>query len=599
MNVFTGISASGGIGLGTAFIIPETEKRIVPQRSVKPEDIGIGWERFKAAVEAVSARLKAQITETAANKIQKEIFESYLAMLSDAVFIKEIKTSYEKELYNIEYVLDKKTGEYEQRLRDSKNEYLTERAKDIRDVFDQVLNELLDYHPFNTDSVPDGAVIVARVMNPTDAIVLSKRKIAGLALTEGGKSSHVTILARNYGIPSVFAVTGITSGIPSGTTVIVDGEKGKIIADPDEKTLSLYRQRIKDEEERKKVLNVFRTKEALTKDGVKFHVFANIGTPDEARTALKEGADGIGLFRTEFLFMAENQSFSEEAQFEAYKEVLETMGGKPVTIRTLDAGGDKLIKGLGDMTSSITSAPTFSPASAPDAKISGGSSQSGQSDRFNQPVQSDFKEKNPLMGLRAIRFSLAHPEILKTQLRALYRAGVYGNLKIMLPLISSAEQIEKAKIIADTAQKELAAEGVPFKKNVPLGIMVETAAAALISDSLAKTADFFSIGTNDLTQYTIGIDRENPFVAELYDECHPAVLRMIQNTLQNAAASGISVSVCGEMASRQNGVLVLGGMGIRNLSMTAKQISAVKEILSKFTIKEMQDISSKALNNLI
>ncbi|QTQ17301.1 phosphoenolpyruvate--protein phosphotransferase [Treponema parvum] len=588
MNVFTGISASGGIGIGTAFIIPETEKRIVPQRSIKPEEIEIGWKRFKAAAEAVSARLKAQLSECAENKIQKEIFESYLAMLSDAVFIKEIKTSYEKELYNIEYVLDKKTGEYEQRLRDSKNEYLTERAKDIRDVFDQVLNELLDYHPFNTDSVPDGAVIIAKLMNPTDAIVLSKRKIAALALTEGGKSSHVTILARNYGIPSVFAVAGITSGIRSGSKVIVDGEKGKVIADPDKKTLSLYRQRIKDEEERKKVLNVFRAKEALTKDGVKFFVFANIGTPEEARSALKEGADGIGLFRTEFLFMTENQSFSEEAQFEAYKEVLETMGGKPVTIRTLDAGGDKLIKGLGDM--------TFAPTSVSGAKISDGSDQSDHSD---QPAQSGFKEKNPLMGLRAIRFSLAHPEILKTQLRALYRAGVYGNLKIMLPLISSAEQIEKTKIIANTAQKELAAEGVPFKKNVPLGIMVETAAAALISDRLAKTADFFSIGTNDLTQYTIGIDRENPFVAELYDECHPAVLRMIQNTLQNAAEAGISVSVCGEMASRQNGVLVLGGMGIRNLSMTAKQISTVKEILSKFTIKEMQDISSKALNNLI
>ncbi|QTQ15062.1 phosphoenolpyruvate--protein phosphotransferase [Treponema parvum] len=592
MNVFTGISASGGIGLGTAFIIPETEKRIVPKRSIKPEEIEIGWGRFKAAVETVSARLKTQITETAANKVQKEIFETYLAMLADSVFIKEIKTSYEKELYNIEYVLDKKTDEYAQRLRDSKNEYLIERAKDIRDVFDQVLNELLDYHPFNPDSVPDGAVIIARLMNPTDAIVLSKRKIAALALTEGGKSSHVTILARNYGIPSVFAVAGITSGIRSGSKVIVDGEKGKVIADPDEKTLSLYRQRIKDEEERKKVLNVFRAKEALTKDGVKFFVFANIGTPEEARSVLKEGADGIGLFRTEFLFMTENQSFSEEAQFEAYKDVLEIMGDKPVTIRTLDAGGDKLIKGLND----VTFAKTFAPTSVSDAKISDGSD---QSDRSDQPAQSCFKEKNPLMGLRAIRFSLAHPEILKTQLRALYRAGVYGNLKIMLPLISSAEQIEKAKIIADTAQKELAAEGVPFKKNVPLGIMVETAAAALISDRLAKTADFFSIGTNDLTQYTIGIDRENPFVAELYDECHPAVLRMIQNTLQNAAEAGISVSVCGEMASRQNGVLVLGGMGIRNLSMTAKQISTVKEILSKFTIKEMQDISSKALNNLI
>ena len=287
---------------------------------------------------------------------------------------------------------------------------------------------------------------------------------------------------------------------------------------------------------------------------------------------MEEGADGIGLFRTEFLFMSEANTnmgsahakaaaFSEESQFNAYRRVLEMMRGRPVTIRTLDAGGDKIISSL-DISHSVS------------------------------------EEKNPLMGLRAIRLTLANPQIMRTQFRALYRASIYGNLKIMLPLITSVEQVEETLAIAEKVREELKAENIPFNKDVPIGIMVETAAAAMISDCLAKISDFFSIGTNDLTQYTIGVDRENSLVAPLYDEFHLAVLRLIHKTIKAADTAGIPISVCGEMASRAESVMVLAGMGVRTLSMSPKLITSVKKILSKISVQELQAISSKRLNNL-
>ena len=567
MKSFHGISASDGIATGTAFVIPNAGKRIIPQKSILSSEKELGWKRFEEAIKKVSDQIKAQLDAVQSNKVQSEIFTTYLVMLSDSVFIGEVKKAFEKELNNIEYILNKKIDEYAERLRLSGNEYLTERAKDIWDIFGLVLDELLDFHPFKIAQVPDGAVIVAQAMNPSDTMVLSKRRIAGLALTEGGISSHVTILARNYGIPLVFSLDNIINKITTGEKVIVDGESGVVIASPDDKTVADYDIKIEAEYRHQRARNMFRGLSGRTKDGTEFDIMANIGTPEEADLAIKEGAAGIGLFRTEFLFMSTSKPvgetsesvFSEESQFKAYKHVLEIMNNKPVTIRTLDAGGDKLI------------------------------------DSIEIP---SLAEKNPLMGLRAVRLSLAYPQLFKTQLRALYRASVYGNLKILLPLISNVDQVKQCKKLAKEVQNELEKDNIPFKKDVPIGIMIETAAAAIISDCLAKECDFFSLGTNDLTQYTIGIDRENPAVSHLYNEFHLAVLRLIQTTFTCGSEAGISVSVCGEMASRRDSALVLAGMGIRTLSMSPKQICMVKELLSRFTIKELQAISAKSLNNL-
>ena len=572
MEVFLGVSAADGAGIGSAFLIPDQIKRAIPQTKISKEDIEEGWERFTSAKTAVAEDITEKLSKLPVDKstaIQREIFEAYILMLSDPVFLKEVRTEYETTLFNIEYTLNFKSEEYAARLRNAGNDYLAERAQDITDIFGRVLDEMLGIHTFDINEVPDGSVIIATSLSPTETIILSKRKIAGLALTEGGISSHVVILARNYGIPTVVGLhgTSLRKKVQNGQMVIVDAECAELLADPDEETIAQYRKTIEIRRKEQEFLTEYLDKPALTKDGERFTLYANIGSPEEAETALKAGADGIGLFRTEFLYMAKAdtshhaaaRSFNEDEQFEAYKHVLTIMKDKPVTIRTLDAGGDKLINSV-DIPS--------------------------------------FNEKNPLMGMRAIRLSLAYPQVLKTQLRALYRASVYGKLRIMLPLITSTEQVEQSLVIVDEVKKELAAEHIPFDDKVPVGIMIETAAAALTSDCLAKTSDFFSLGTNDLTQYTLGVDRENSNVSGLYDEFNLAVLRLIAITITNAKKYGINLSVCGEMAGRHDSILVLGGLGIRSLSMSPNLISRTKHLLSQFTVAELQAISSKRLNKL-
>ena len=571
MEVFLGIPAADGIGIGTAFVIPDAVKRAIPQHHIKIDQINKHWLRFENAVQTVTLELSSYLDSLSKtdprDKAQREVYETYILMLGDPVFNKEVRDFFETELFNIEYTVQFKAEEYASKLRQSGNSYLSERAQDITDVFGRVLDEMLDIHPFDIKQVPDGSVILATSLSSADTIILSKRKIAGLALSEGGVSSHVVILARNYGIPTIVGLEDISKKVRNGETVIVDGKEAEILVSPDKSTIDEYKAKIRQEFAHKQSLKAFLDKPAVTKDGTRFKLYANIGTPEEADVAVAEGADGIGLFRTEFLYMAQNgaslnaaaRNFSEENQFEAYKYVLSAMQGKPVTIRTLDAGGDKLINSV------------------------------------EFPV---LEEKNPLMGLRAVRLSLKCPNVLKTQLRALYRASVYGNLEIMFPLISSYCQVKQCLELVNEVKRELSAEGIPFKDDIPIGIMIETAAAALISDCLAKTCDFFSLGTNDLTQYTLAVDRENPHVAELYNEFSLSVLRLIEMTISSANAANIPVAVCGEMASRQDSVMVLAGMGIRNLSMSPKMISGTKELLSRFTIQELQAISSQHLDSL-
>ncbi|MBQ1710842.1 MAG: phosphoenolpyruvate--protein phosphotransferase [Treponema sp.] len=571
MEVFLGIPAADGIGIGTAFVIPDPVKRAIPQHHIKIDQVTKGWTRYEAAVQSVTLEISEHLDSLSKtdpkDKAQREVFETYILMLSDPVFTKEVKDFFEKELFNIEYTIQFKAEEYATKLRQAGNYYLSERAQDITDIFGRVLDEMLDIHPFDINQVPDGSVILANSLSSADTIILSKRKIAGLALTEGGVSSHVVILARNYGIPTVVGLENISKKVRNGETVIIDGKTAEVLVSPDKSTIDENKAKIREEYLRKQSLKSFLDKPAVTKDGTKFKLYANIGTPEEAEVAAAEGADGIGLFRTEFLYMSQSgaslnaaaRSFSEQNQFEAYKQVLQIMGDKPVTIRTLDAGGDKLINSV------------------------------------DIPI---LDEKNPLMGLRAVRLSLAYPNVLKTQLRALYRASVYGNLQIMFPLITSVNQVKECLELVEEVKKELTYEQIEFKKDIPIGIMIETAAAALVSDCLTKVSDFFSLGTNDLTQYTLAIDRENPHVAELYNEFNLAVLRLIQMTVKASNEANIPLSVCGEMAGRQDSIMVLAGMGIRNLSMSPKLISATKELLSRFTIKELQAISDQHLDNM-
>lgn len=566
METYKGLSASEGIGIGEVFLVPAPAHRIIPQYAIKDAEIDDEWLRLESALERVRLRLEEQ-TKTADSQYAA-ILETYIVMLLDMEFLAQVKAQLTKSLQNIESVLHQKASEMADILRGAGDDYLAERARDITDVFSQVVDELLGYKPFDYDLVPEDKVVVANSVSPADAVALFKKRLKGLVACEGGVSSHLAILARNHRLPAVLGIKGVTSKLESGQMVVVDGTRGLVIAAPDGKVLKKYRRLEEEKQEEARSLAKLKDKAATTADGVPLSLLANIGSPEEARLALDEGAEGIGLFRTEFLFMGAVRdarksnasgihSVSESAQLAAYQQVLETMGARPVVIRTLDSGGDKLIKEAGIHT---------------------------------EP------EQNPLLGNRAIRLTLAHKSMFKRQLRALYRASVYGNLKIMLPMVTHLSQVEETLELIQKVQEELTAEKLAFKPDVPVGIMVETAAAAVSADIFSRHSDFFSIGTNDLTQYVLGLDRENPSVADLYDDRNVAVLRLIKHTVDCADKAGIPVSVCGEMAGSPERALLLAGLGVRTLSMAPVRIGAVKKALSSHTISELEEMATAALS---
>ena len=559
MRIFQGISASTGIAIGQAFVISKKEQHTIPKVKITEDERLPGWNRFEKSIETVVDYYKNLVD--AENPEQEAVIQTYLLMLSDTDFLNQIKKEYDSSDFNVEHIISKKITETTTQLRAVGDEYLSERAQDIEDVFEKVLFNMLGYASEGIESVPADAIVVSENLMPSEAMQLFRKKIKALVLQEGGVSSHISILARTYGVPSVFGVENPTSGIETGNTVVVDATKSLVIVEPDITIRNDYQTKQENAEKRNKELATFVTQKAQTKDGVPIIIYANIGTVEDAYLAKEEGAEGIGLFRTEFMFMEaaeKNNILDEEEQFEAYKTVLQIMGDKSVTIRTLDAGGDKII---------------------------------------NLKGMPGIEEKNPLLGCRAIRFCLQQKEIFKTQLRALYRAGIYGNLKILLPMITSSEQVDETKKLISEVKEELLKEGKSFKDDIPLGVMIETPAAAIISDYLADRCDFFSIGSNDLTQYINAVDRENTDVAHLYDELHPAVLRMIKHSVLSASQSDIPISVCGEMAGREESLKCLVGMGIRSISVSPKLISEVKQILLKYSEKEMHESSEIYLLN--
>lgn len=559
MRIFQGISASTGIAIGKAFVISKKEQHTIPKVQITEDERVPGWNRFEKSIETVVDYYKNLIDTE--NSEQEAVIQTYLLMLSDTDFLNQIKKEYDISNFNVEHIISKKITETTTQLRAVGDEYLSERAQDIEEVFEKVLFNMLGYASVGIETVPTDAIVVAENLMPSEAMQLFRKKIKALVLQEGGVSSHISILARTYGIPSVFGVENPTAGIETGNIVVVDATKSLVIVEPDKTIRNDYQTKQENAEKRNRELATFVTQKAQTKDGVPVIIYANIGTVEDAYLAKDEGAEGIGLFRTEFMFMEaaeKNNILDEEEQFNAYKTVLQIMGDKSVTIRTLDAGGDKII---------------------------------------NLKGMPGIEEKNPLLGCRAIRFCLQQKEIFKTQLRALYRAGIYGNLKILLPMITSSEQVDETKKLISEVKEELLKEGKSFKDDIPLGVMIETPAAAIISDYLADRCDFFSIGSNDLTQYINAVDRENTDVAHLYDELHPAVLRMIKHSVLSASQSDIPISVCGEMAGREESLKCLIGMGIRAISVSPKLISEVKQILSKYSEAEMHEVSEIHLLN--
>lgn len=497
------------------------------------------------------------------NKEQSAILEAQLLMLSDPEFIPQIKKSLFYQLINIEAVLDEKVHEAVAILRSTGDTYLSERAVDIEDAFGRVMNHLLQATgKAKTGSqtgrfIPPGTILIAKNIKPSEALALKDSGIVGIVLEEGGATSHVAILARTWHIPAVMGVRGIFETVSDGDVVILDGSDGLVICEAPTDVVSTYRSLLREEIRREADSTIERDvlihARAETTDGTLVSLKANIALADEAVVSLEEGAEGVGLFRSEFLFLGETIVPDEETQFTQYRSSLENMKGLPVTIRTLDAGGDKMLD-----------------------------------------EQMDLAEKNPLLGWRAVRYCLDRRELFKTQLRALLRASAFGDLSIMFPMISNVEELDAVLDVLEEAKSECIRDGHDFDRNIKAGIMIEIPAAAVCADLLAQKADFMSIGTNDLIQYTMAVDRENPKVANLYDCYNPAVLRLIKATIDAGRNSRTEVSMCGEMAGDPGAVFLLIGMGLRNFSMAPPLITQVKELVRKVALSDAVELAQAA-----
>ena len=525
MITIQGKSVFGGVSIGKLMFYKRNEK-VIKREHISDADAE--WKRFEAAKGQAVDQLK-ELYEKALEDVGEAnamIFEIHQMMLEDLDYLESIENIIRSQEVNAEYAVATTADNFAQMFASMDDAYMQGRAADVKDVSERVLDILCGVSA-GVKEMTEPCIIAADDLAPSETVQLDKSKVLGFATMYGSSNSHTAILARTMNIPAVIGLGETLSSQYDGKMAVIDGFTGILYVDPDEETLARMQEKRAKDLEQKELLNQLKGKENVTRSGQKINVYANIGNVSHLGAVLRNDAGGIGLFRSEFLYL-ENSTFpTEEQQFAVYKQVAESMAGKKVIIRTLDIGADK------------------------------------QVDYFNLD-----KEENPALGYRAIRICLTRPEIFKTQLRALYRAAVYGNLSIMFPMIISVSEVKKIKEIIAEVQAELKAEGIPYKEDVELGVMIETPAAVMISRELAKEVDFFSVGTNDLTQYTLAIDRQNQKLDTFYDPHHPAVLAMIKMAADNAHAEGKWIGICGELGADLELTEEFLKMGLDELSVS-------------------------------
>ncbi|MDP4110110.1 MAG: phosphoenolpyruvate--protein phosphotransferase [Bacillota bacterium] len=543
-KLFRGTGVSQGIGSAPALKYEQT-KISVPTHPSSDTDSEIT--AFTEACERVKDANRKLYDEALkkAGKSEADIFEAHITLLEDEdSLIDPIKSLIASGL-NAANAAANQFDEIIAMMEAVEDEYMRQRAADFRDLKAQVLRSILGLAEVDISRLDKDVILIARDLAPSDTIRMDMNHIRGIVCEEGGKTSHTAILAKAMGLPAVVGCAGIVASAADGELMLIDGETGTVICSPSETKAKEYGEKAVKLKAEREALGVYLNKKTVTSDGHVVAISANIASPEECRTSVENGCEGVGLFRSEFLYMDRNTLPGEDEQFEAYKKALEYAAGRPVTIRTLDAGGDK---GL-----SMLTLP---------------------------------HEDNPFLGYRAIRICLDQPEIFKTQLRALYRASVYGKLRIMFPMISSVEELRKAKRIVNEVKEELAAKEIAFAKDVEVGMMVEIPSVAVMADIFAKEVDFFSIGTNDLVQYTTAVDRGNDRIAHLYSHYHPAAVRLIAGTIKAAHDNGIHCCMCGEAAGDIGFIPALIGLGLDDFSMSAPGILRARKLISGLSYSE-------------
>ncbi|MGB3888642.1 MAG: phosphoenolpyruvate--protein phosphotransferase [Priestia megaterium] len=525
-----GIAASSGIAIAKAFRLenPEltVEKKSVTEVEAEVARLEAALEKSKSELEIIREHARKELGDDKA-----EIFEAHLLVLSDPELINPIKDKITNENVNAEHALDEVAAMFINMFESMDNEYMKERAADIRDVTKRVLAHLLGVNVSNPSLISEEVVIIAEDLTPSDTAQLNRKFVKGFTTDIGGRTSHSAIMARSMEIPAVVGTKTVMEDIQNGILVIVDGLDGEVIVDPSEETVKAYEKKAAEYAEQKAEWAKLVNEKTVSADDHHVELAANIGTPEDVKGVLENGGEGVGLYRTEFLYMGREDLPTEEEQFTSYKTVLERMEGKPVVVRTLDIGGDKELPYL------------------------------------NLP-----KEMNPFLGFRAIRLCLEMQDMFRTQLRALLRASVYGNLKIMFPMIATVDEFRQAKAILLEEKAKLQQEGVQVSEDIEVGMMVEIPSSAVIADLFAKEVDFFSIGTNDLIQYTLAADRMNERVSYLYQPYNPAILRLVNMVIKAAHKEGKWVGMCGEMAGDEIAIPILLGLGLDEFSMSATSI---------------------------
>lgn len=549
-----GVAASQGYGIGQVVIVKEAsldfQKVTVSDVEAEKKRLSEAVDVFMEKTQAMADDMKERIGEKEA-----EILEGHILMMQDPEMISQIEGAIESESMNAEAALDQVCDMFIQMFSSIDDEMFQQRATDVADIKTRMLKILLGVEEVDISSVPAGTVLVAVDLTPSMTAGINNQNVVGIMTEVGGKTSHSAILARALEIPAVLSIDGIVSKVTNGQTVIVDGTDGEVILQPTAEEIESYTAKRAKYLEDKKALEKFRGKASQMASGEQVELVGNIGNPNDALKVVECDGEGVGLFRTEFLFMDATSIPSEDEQFEAYKKAAQILDGKPVIIRTLDIGGDKAIPYLGLET-----------------------------------------EENPFLGYRAVRFCLDRKEdIYKPQLRALLRASAFGNIRIMVPLVTCVDEIREVKAMVEELKADLDAKGIAYDKEIKVGIMTETAASSVIADLLAKEADFFSIGTNDLTGYTMAVDRGNAKVAYLYSAFQPAVLRSIKRIIECGKQEGIMVGMCGEAAADPMLVPVLLAWGLDEFSVSPTSVLATRKVMSEWTLEEAKEVADKVL----